>query len=270
MFVRCIDIINIMEEYAKPLYAENWDNIGLLVGDEGSIIKKILVALDINDEVIEEAIQNNCDMIITHHPFIFKGLKCIKNSDILGKRIIKLIKNNISVYSAHTNLDIAKNGTNDTFAELLGLQNIDNLFPSKIAGEEFGLGRTGYLSEKIKFSEFIEKVKNSIGIDKLIVCGDLNQPVKKIGICTGSGGELEFISQAIKLKCDVYITGDLKYHNSQFGKDLGICLIDATHYASEVIIVPIICDYINKCAKRLNMDIECIASRVDGQTLKII
>lgn len=269
MFVRCSDIINIMEEYAKPTYAENWDNIGLMVGDENSIIKKILIALDITDDVIEEAINKNCNMIITHHPFIFKGIKSIKSSDVLGKRIIKLIENKINVYSAHTNLDVAKNGTNDTFAHLLGLKNIENLFPPK-AEEKYGLGRIGELDKDIKFSDFIEKVKKAIGLDRLVICGNLDANIKKVGICTGSGGEPDFIAQAIKTKCDVYITGDLKYHNSQFAKDLGICLIDATHYASEVIVVPTICDYINKCAKRLNMNIECIESEIDGQILKII
>lgn len=269
MFVRCNDIINIMEEYAKPSCAESWDNVGLMIGDENKVIKKILVALDINDEVIDEAIENKCDMIITHHPFIFKGIKSITTNDVLGKRIIKLIKNEISVYSAHTNLDIARNGTNDTFANLLNLKNIENLFPPK-QNEEYGLGRTGELNETIKFSELIEKVKEVLGLEKIVVCGELNKNIKKVGICTGAAGEVDFIKQAINLNCDAYITGDLKYHNSQFGKDNGICLIDATHYASEVIIVPIICEYINNCAKRLNMQIECIKSNIDGQTLTII
>ncbi|MDE6357945.1 MAG: Nif3-like dinuclear metal center hexameric protein, partial [Eubacteriales bacterium] len=264
------DIINIMEEYAKPTYAESWDNVGLMVGDENSVIKKILVALDINDEVIQEAIDKKCNMIITHHPFIFKGIKSIKASEVSGKRIIKLIDNGINVYSAHTNLDIAKNGTNDTLEDLLKLKNIENLFPPKDSSEQYGLGRTGELDESMKFSNFIEKVKNALRLDKLVICGELDTNIKKVGICTGSGGEIDFISQAIKTKCDVYITGDLKYHNSQFAKDLGICLIDATHYASEVIIVPTICDYINKCAKRLNMNIDCIPSEIDGQTLKMI
>lgn len=269
MFVRCNDIVNIMEEYAKPSYAESWDNIGLMIGDENSVIKKILVALDINDEVIEEAIEKECNMIITHHPFIFKGMKSIVASDVLGKRAIKLIQNQISVYSAHTNLDIARNGTNDTFASLLGLKNIENLFPPKL-GEECGLGRIGELDQSMKFGEFIEKVKTAISLEKIVVCGEFDKNIKRVGICTGAAGEIDFISQAIKTKCDVYITGDLKYHNSQYGKDNGICLIDATHYASEVIVVPTICNYINSCAKRLNMEVECIVSEIDGQTLRIV
>ena len=126
MSVKCSDIINIMEEYANSNLAEDWDNVGLMVGDENKTISKILVALDIEDKIIDEAIEKNCDMIITHHPFIFKGIKSIKASDTIGARIIKLIKNNICVFSAHTNLDIAKNGTNDTLANLLNLEKISN------------------------------------------------------------------------------------------------------------------------------------------------
>lgn len=268
MSVICRDIIGIMEEYANPDLAENWDNVGLILGNENESISKILVALDVDDNVIDEAILKKCQMIITHHPFIFKGIKSIRTSDTIGARIIKLIKNDISVFSAHTNLDIAKNGTNDTFANLLNLKGLDNLFPPKEG--EFGLGRVGSLTEKVTFSALIDKVKEILNIKNLVVCGDLNRKVQKIGICTGSGGELDFILQAISKNCDVYITGDVKYHNSQVAKDLGICIIDATHYASEVIVLPTISQYINNCAKRLNMELECIISEVNGQTLLII
>nr|WP_317357132.1 Nif3-like dinuclear metal center hexameric protein [uncultured Tyzzerella sp.] len=268
MFVKCSDIINIMEEYANPNLAEDWDNVGLMVGDENRNINKILVALDIDDKIIEEAIEKKCDMIITHHPFIFKGIKSIKASDTLGARIIKLIKNNICVFSAHTNLDIARNGTNDTLAKLLNLEKISNLFEKD--NSSVGLGRVGELSETMTFSHLIDNVKKVLNLSNLVVSGDLDTPVKKVGICTGAGGEVDFMLQAISKGCDVYITGDIKYHNSQVANDLGLCLIDATHYASEAIILPVICDYINSCARRLNMDIECIVSNVNGQTLNIV
>lgn len=268
MAVKCSDIINIMEEYANPNLAEDWDNVGLMVGDENRTISKILVALDIDDKIIDEAIEKKCDMIITHHPFIFKGIKSIKASDTLGNRIIKLIKNNICVFSAHTNLDIAINGTSDTFAKLLNLEKISNLFEKD--NSLVGLGRVGQLEEAMPFSELIESVKNILKLKNLVVCGDLDTPVKKIGICTGAGGEVDFMLQAISKGCDVYITGDIKYHNSQVANDLGLCLIDATHYASEAIIVPVICDYINNCSRRLNMDVECVVCTVNGQTLNIV
>lgn len=268
MAVKCSDIINIMEEYANPNLAEDWDNVGLMVGDENRTISKILVALDIDDKIIDEAIEKKCDMIITHHPFIFKGIKSIKASDTLGNRIIKLIKNNICVFSAHTNLDIAINGTSDTFAKLLNLEKISNLFEKD--NSLVGLGRVGQLEETMPLSELIESVKNILKLKNLVVCGDLDTPVKKIGICTGAGSEVDFMLQAISKGCDVYITGDIKYHNSQVANDLGLCLIDATHYASEAIIVPVICDYINNCSRRLNMDVECVVSTVNGQTLNIV
>lgn len=268
MSVKCRDIINIMEDYASPNLAESWDNIGLMVGDENKTVTNILVSLDIDDKVIEEAIEKNCEMIITHHPFIFKPIKNIKKQDVIGGRIIKLIENEICVFSAHTNLDIARNGTSDTFANLLNLSKIDNLFDKE--NEEFGLGRIGYLQEKTTFLELVNNVKNILNLSNVVVCGEMDKKVEKVAICTGAGGDIDFMLQAVSKNCDVYITGDIKYHNSQIAKDLGLCLIDATHYASEAIIVPVICSYINNCSKKLNMDISSIPSSINGQTLTIM
>lgn len=264
---RCIDVIRLMEKYAEPSLAESWDNIGLMVGDENAYITNVLVALDINDDVIEEAILKECNLIITHHPFIFKGLKSITTSDVIGTRVMKLIKNNINVFSAHTNLDIAKNGTNDTLANLLNLKNMGNLFDNN--NSEWGLGRVGELEESLKLGEVIDEVKKVLDLGNIVVCGDINKEIKRIGICTGAGGEVDFINQAIVRGCDLYITADLKYHNAQHAKDLGLCLIDATHYASENIIVPVVRDYLNKCARKLNLNFRSYGSEVDGQMFKI-
>lgn len=268
MSVKCSEIINLMNEYANPNLAEEWDNVGLMVGDENSQIDRILVCLDVNDKTIDEAIEKNCNMIISHHPLIFKGIKSVRASDTMGNRIIKLIKNNICVFSSHTNLDIATNGTNDTLAKLLNLEKIDNLFEKE--NSNVGLGRVGEFAEAIPFKEAINRVKEALSLNNLVVTGDLDTKIKKVGICTGAGGDIDFIVQAMSKCCDLYITGDVKYHNAQVADDLGLCLIDSTHYASEVIIVPVICNYINSCAKRLNMNIECIPSVINGQTLNIV
>lgn len=264
--VKCSDIINLMEEYANPNLAESWDNIGLMIGDKNSYIQNILVALDINDDVIDEAINKKCDLIITHHPFIFKGLKNINTSSTIGRRAIRLIQNNINVYSAHTNLDIAENGTNDTFAKLLNLENIENLFDSN---NNLGLGRIGNLKNSMTFSDVIKNIKKILDLNNIVICGDVSKNIKKIGICTGSGGEIDFIEKAFSKNCDLYITADIKYHNAQVAQDLGICLIDATHYASENIIVKVVSEYLNKCGEKLNINIKCFESEVDGQTFKI-
>lgn len=266
---KCIDIIKLMEEYADPCLAESWDNIGLMVGDENSYITNVLVALDINDDVIDEAISKNCNLIITHHPFIFKGLKSVVASDITGNRVIKLIKNNINVFSAHTNLDIAQNGTNDILAQRLNLNNISNLFNNNNINYDFGLGRVGELENMMLFEHIIEELKNILNLDNIVACGDTSKNIKKIAICTGSGGEVDFIKQAVNKNCDLYITADIKYHNAQLAKDLGLCLVDATHYASENIIVPVISEYLNNCANKLNLKFKSYNSEVDGQTFKI-
>ncbi len=264
MSVKCSYIINLMESYAAPALAEDWDNIGLIVGSKESIIKNVLVALDVNDEVIEEAIANNCNMIITHHPIIFKPINCINTSSVLGKRLIKLIKNDINLYTAHTNLDTAKGGTNDTFANLLNLKNIENLSTPKY-GQDFSLGRVGLLQEKIDFGSLINKVKQIVNLKHLSICGDLSKTIQKIAICTGSAGEVSFMTQAIKQNCDAYITSDLKFHAAQFAKDNNLCLIDATHYGSENLIIEPICNYLKK-----HLTINCLKSNINGQTLKIV
>lgn len=268
MSVKCSEIIKYMEEYAPSSLSESWDNVGLMLGDENSEVKKILTALDVNDDVIDEAVENNIDLIITHHPFIFKPIKNITCSTPLGKRIFKLIKNNISVFSAHTNLDIAKFGTNDTFAYLLNLKNVDNL--CNPVNETEGLGKVGELESEMKFREFINIVKKVLNIDKIVISGNLDKTIKKAGIGTGKCSGFEYMKLAKEKGCDVYITGDVGYHDAQNAVDLELCLIDATHYLSEVLIIPVICDYLNKISIKNNLDFKCFTSKVNGQVLNII
>lgn len=265
---KCSDIIKLMEKYAPPELAENWDNIGLMVGEENKEINNILVSLDINDSVIDEAVKNDIDMIITHHPLIFKPIKNINSNTVIGRRIINLIKNDICVYSAHTNLDIAENGTNDTFAQILNLNNIENLCMPVI--DNYGLGKIGELDNYVEFIDLIEKVKEIIKSDKIVISGNLKTKVKKVGIGTGKCSARNYIDLAVSKKCDVYITSDIGYHDAQYALEMGICLIDATHYGSEVIIVPVLCKYLNSCAEKYNYNYNCIASKTDIQTLNIV
>ncbi len=120
--VKCQTVVNILEELAPRKLAESWDNVGLLVGDGRQEVKKVMVCLDVPEWVVDEAVSKNVDMIIAHHPIIFSGMKKINNDNVLGRKLLKLIKNNISVYCTHTNYDIVKNGLNDAFADLLGFE----------------------------------------------------------------------------------------------------------------------------------------------------
>lgn len=254
------DIIKTLEELAPPELAFGWDNVGLMVGDKKKNIKKVLFALDCTEEVLDEAVKEKAQLIVTHHPFIFRPLKNLDYEAPITKRILKAVKEDIAIYSAHTNLDIAQGGTNSVLFDLLSLKDEEPL------AEEKGLyiGKIGVLQESISFKSFIELVKTKLHLDHLTVNGDINKKIKKIGLCTGSGGE--YIYTAFKKGCDVYITGDVGYHDAQLAWELGICLIDATHYATEVIVAKALSEYVSSKHKNL----ECIVSKVNSQTLHIV
>lgn len=254
------DIIEHIERLAPKSLAEGWDNVGLMVGDENTNVSKILVALDCRDEVLDEAIEKGANLIITHHPFIFKGIKNMNYKTPIARKIAKAVKNNISIYSAHTNLDIAEGGTNTVLAKLLELKTTEGLMP---VTEGNFLGKTGYIKNEMTFKEFALFVKKKLGADSLNINGDLNRKVKKVGLCTGKGCDMDFLIAAAEKGCDVYISGDIGYHDAQNAEDLGLCLIDGTHYLTEVIVVPEICRYI----KEKFGDIELIESEINGQTL---
>lgn len=272
MVVSCIDIIECMNEIAPICLAESWDNVGLLVGDKNSTVKKILVALDALNPVIDEAIAIGADLIITHHPIFLKGLSKI-NSDTLEGKIYKLIKNNISVYSAHTNFDCAEGGTNDILAKLLSLQNIEILeqtYTINVGSQTkiYGIGRIGLLDKQITLLEFSKFVKQKLGLDNLNIVGDLSKPIKKVALCTGSGSE--YLNTAIAKKADVYISGDIKYHIANDAKEIGIALIDGTHYATENIAMPVLKDYLQQKAQLQNWEIEFFNSKLNIQPFQNI
>ncbi len=260
MSVSIKNIIEHLELLAPKSFAEGWDNVGLMIGDENTEVSKVLVALDCRDEVIDEAIEKGAELIITHHPFIFKGIKNIDQKFPLSRKIAKAIKNNIAVYSAHTNLDIADGGTNTVLADLLELENTEGLLPIR---DNLFLGRTGYLKNEMSFYEFALEVKNKLGADSLTVNGDPKRIIKKVGLCTGKACDTDFLAAAAEKGCDVYISGDMGYHDAQNAEDLGLCIIDGTHYLTEVIVVPELCRYIKEKFK----DIDVIISNINGQTL---
>ena len=257
-----------MEEYAPLKMAESWDNVGLMLGDENACINTILTALDINDRVIDEAVNIGADMIITHHPFIFKPIKNIKYSDACGRRIIKLIKNNISVYSSHTNLDIAKGGTNDTICDILELNNVSGLIECE--DKINYLGRVGFLKNNMTLIEFSEYVKLKLKLNVISVSGDKNTIIRKVGVCTGKASNPMYMNKAKLLGCDVYLTGDVGYHDAQYALDIGLCVIDGTHYALEVCIADVLCKYMNEYANKNGLDFKCKASELNIETFNYI
>jgi len=228
------DITEILNDFAPEEITESWDNTGFLLGDINDKVSKILLCLDVTEGVITESIENNVDLIISHHPFIFNSVKRITADDVLGNKILRLIKNNISVYSSHIPLDLTQGGTNDTLFEKLELINKGNFMIEEANG--FSLGRTGYLKESLSLKDFSLKIKNAVGVPYLNVVGDLEKKINKVALCTGSAGRFKYMQTAIKENCDIYITSDIDHHDALDGSELGLCLVDATHYGTEFMV----------------------------------
>ncbi|SDC80114.1 Nif3-like dinuclear metal center hexameric protein [Halanaerobium congolense] len=332
--VKAAEIIQLMGRIAPRELAEDWDNVGLQVGDINQEVKNVLIALDFNQAVLNEALEKNCQLIITHHPFIFNGIKSINTQNETGKLIFDLIKNDIILFSAHTNLDVAEGGLNDYLINKLDVENISLLKTTKSknyhklvtfipendlqkvrdavyakrAGEyknyshsgfyqegtgnfkplekaephlgkkgvlnevneyrfevivadnkldqvvkellkvhpyeepawdlyelenlktEKGIGRIADLKAEIELQPFLNEVKEVYDLDVIKVVKSKNK-LKRIALCSGSGAD--FIKDAYYQGADLYLTGDVKYHEAQIAEELGINLVDFGHYGSE-------------------------------------
>lgn len=225
-------LINIIEEIAPPHLAESWDNSGVQIYTGKKNISAVLVCLEINRDVIAEAERRGMDMIVSHHPLIFGGTDCIDAGDgQTGEYITRLIRSDICVYSAHLSFDNAPLGNNYYMAQLLQLTNT-----ARPMDNEDGIpGLTGDLPLPMDLDEACAHVTKALKLPDCYIrtVGDPGAILKKVGLCTGGGGE--FLDIAIKEGCDLFITGDVKFHEAQKAKAKGIALIDAGHYGTEKI-----------------------------------
>ena len=235
-------IIKELELYFPRTISESWDNVGLLIGNDEEKVKKIQITLDVTEECINEAIKNDANLIIAHHPIIFTSVKEITNKTSLGRKILKLIENNIAVYVLHTNIDAAKDGLNDYLGKVLDLKNGKILETSsennKVISSESGIGRIYKLKEEIEASTFLEKIKSNLKLDKLKVSGNISKKIKKIAIINGAGSS--YWKKAKFKGCDLCITGDVRYHEALDAKEEDIIIVDIGHYESEIFFIDII------------------------------
>lgn len=239
--MRCEDIINRLEELSPTKYAEDWDNVGLLVGRREKDINNIYIAIDATEDVIDRAITLGADMIITHHPMIFSPIKKINSDDFTGRRILRLIKHDIAVYAMHTNFDVM--GMADAAADELKLKKCSVLsvtYEDDISKE--GFGRVGKLPSVMTLEECAEYVKECFKLDHVIVYGDTDNMVETAAILPGSGKSMA--GDVIKAGADVFITGDIGHHD---GIDLvasQVMVIDAGHFGVEKLFVPYMKEYL--------------------------
>ena len=251
--MECKKVIEILEKQSPKSYACDWDNVGLLVGREDKEIQKSYIALDATDEAIEEAIANGADMLLTHHPMIFKGMKRVTQEDFIGRRIIRLIQNDISYYAMHTNFDVM--GMADLAADYLGISDTRVLEITSVSetGEE-GIGRYGSLKKEMTVRECCEEVKQAFSLENVKVFGNLERKVKTAAISPGSGRSV--ISNALQAGVDVLITGDIDHHEGIDAVAQKLTVIDAGHYGVEHIFIPYMEQYLKREAKELEIAVQ--------------
>ncbi|MGL4590039.1 MAG: Nif3-like dinuclear metal center hexameric protein [Mycoplasmatales bacterium] len=357
--MKLYELINTLDFFYPTHISEDWDNVGLQLGGSNKEVNRILTALEITDEVVDEAIEKKIDVIVVHHPVIFKPLKTLATNSISNRRIVRLIKADIAVYVVHTNADIANNGMNDWLAEIIGLNKQFVLAPSvpiklnniqielsesnvediinimrligaghtsknlvevymypKIKLEKtneneesehdviileanlsdeqeillkkklsiynkktkkrvcfisnqlnsnrtmLGIGRYGQIKPKT-LEHFAKDLKKKFGLDHLKITGDLEKIISRVAVVGGAG--CDYLEAARQNKCDVLVTGDVKFHDARAALDLGIALIDIGHVA-ELVFNDAMADFINMISE----DITAISSEVDPDPFEVI
>ncbi len=250
-------IINLMDRMIPPSLAEEWDNVGLQIGNPQLPVRRIWIALDPGPEVIEAACKNKVDLLITHHPLIFKPLRSIDFATPDGFIIQMAAQHQLAIFAAHTNYDIVSDGVNDILAERLGLKRLQILHPVKVnasappktsplSGDEaeHGIGRIGELEKTSSLKSLVLMVKKRLKLDFVKVAGDPKMKVSRVAVCSGSGSSL--MPAFLSSKAEVYISGDIHYHNARDAECIQRAIIDIGHFASEHLMVEALADRLDR------------------------
>ncbi len=233
--MKCKEIMEILEGLAPKRMACEWDNPGLLAGRQDKEVKKILLTVDVDDKTVEKAVAEGVDMIISHHPLIFRAMKHITDEDFIGRRIVKMIQADISYFAMHTNYDSAPGGMADVVADRLGI-----VFgaPLEEMGEEngvaYGIGKIGVLEAPMNGRALAKKIKEDFELPYVTVYGSElweTEPVKVAATCPGSGAST--IREALAKGAQALITGDIGHHDGIDAEAQGLMIIDAGHYGLE-------------------------------------
>lgn len=232
------EIYDILNKKAPVKYKMDFDNPGFLVGDGDWETSSAVLALDITNEVIDEAISVGAGLIVSHHPLFF-SLKSVSSENSLGARAVKMIENKIAGICMHTNLDAVYEGVNDALAEKLNLEEIEPLEESGTDenGRFYGIGRIGKTEKSVKMSEFLPFVKSALNCNGLRY-HDAGRAVSRVAVLGGSGGD--YLELAASMGCDTFVTADVKYDTFLDAKRMGINIIDADHFCTENVVIPVL------------------------------
>lgn len=260
-------ILKLLEQIAPLTLADKWDNSGLLIGNANREVDRILIALDLTEEVLEEAVEEGFDLIVTHHPLIFDPIKQITTDTRVGKLIIKLIENRMSLISLHTNMDRSfENGINRYIGEQLELEDMDILVKDE---ENVGYGVIGNFKTVQPLKEVVENLKALFNQDTIkLTNGALEKPIRRIGFCSGSGAD--FIEQALSANADLYITADIKHHESQLVNSSSMTLMDVGHYESESVFLERLKALLDEQIEQKNYDVYTMVTETEKPQFKYV
>ena len=236
-------VLSALERFAPLPLQESWDNAGLQLGLTEAEVSGALLWLDVNEAIIDEAISKGCNLIVSHHPLLFRGLKQISGADYVQRCVIKAIKHDVVIISMHTNMDNALDGVNWKIAERLGMKDCQFFAQKTVDGLEAGSGVVGNLPSEMEARAFVELVKKQFCCECVLCNALLERPVSKVAICGGAGDFL--LPDAVSQGADAFITGEMHYHQ-YFGSEQQIQICVIGHYQSEQFTSEIFRDIIQK------------------------
>lgn len=265
MSAKLSDIIQILDNIAPPFLAEEWDNIGLQLGDPTWSVQHIWIALDPSLRVVETACRRDVDLLITHHPLIFKPLKSINFHTPVGSIIDLATQHRLAIFAAHTNLDSAKGGINDILAHRIGLGNLKPLIFSE---QGTGIGRIGSLNREMTLQSLALMIKKKLGLTFLKLVGDPALPVKKAAVCAGSGSSM--LTIFFSSGAQAFISGDLRYHDAMDIQAANLGIIDIGHFPSEHLIVDVLTERLNSLFVKSQLNVTVTACDIEKDPFLIL
>ena len=246
------EVLSALEQFAPLPLQESWDNAGLQVGLTEAEVSGALLCLDVTEQVVDEAMAKGCNLIVSHHPLLFRGLKTISDLTDVQRTVRKAIQQDIAVVSMHTNMDNAEGGVNHKIAEKLGLRDMTFMSPRTVDGVTCGSGVIGTLESPVDSRAFVEKVKSAFGVVCAMTNELLERKISRVALCGGAGDFL--LDDAVKAGADAFITGEMHYHQ-YFGYEQRIQICVIGHYQSEQYTTEVFRDIIAKACPDVRTEI---------------
>lgn len=249
------DVYRFLDQCAPFSYQLDFDNAGFLLGREDAQVSSVLVALDLTEEVLEEAIKQSVNLIVTHHPVIWGKLSSVTDRDLTGRKLLRLVEHEIAVISAHTNLDTVEGGVNTVLARTLGLTETSPLHEDGLdeKGQPYGIGRVGVREAgETTLLDFAQEVKTALQLDGVRFM-DAGRTVHRVAVGGGACGGM--LSDVLRAGCDTFVTSELKHDVFLDAKARGINLIDAGHYGTETVVCPVLADWLQEAFPNLTVKI---------------